>query len=99
MSGMFGCLRLDVIGVWGKGDPSRSYVVSYLGFLLTKERHYNDHFPALIYVPYLGTLLILHRACEFIVSSDENQQAFKDPLHVPVGPITKAISKKIKKST
>ena len=31
--------------------------------------------------------------------SDENQQAFKDPLHVPVGPITKAISKKIKKST
>ena len=28
--------------------------------------------------------------------NDENQQAFKDPLHVPVEPITKAISKKIK---
>ena len=27
---------------------------------------------------------------------DENQQAFKDSLHVPVGPITKARSKKIK---
>ncbi|RVW47867.1 Transposon Ty3-I Gag-Pol polyprotein [Vitis vinifera] len=30
--------------------------------------------------------------------NDENQQAFKDPLHVPVGPITKARSKKIKKA-
>ena len=29
---------------------------------------------------------------------DENQQAFKDPLHVPVGPITKAGSKKIKEA-
>ena len=29
---------------------------------------------------------------------DENQQAFKDPLHVPVGPITKARSKKIKEA-
>ena len=28
--------------------------------------------------------------------NDENQQAFKDPLHVPVEPITKARSKKIK---
>ena len=98
MSGMFGFLRLDVIGVWGREDPSRSYVVSHLGFLLTKEHHYNDHFPALIYVPYLGTLLILHRACNCIVSSDENQQAFKDPLHVLVGSITKARSKKIKEA-
>ena len=30
--------------------------------------------------------------------SDENQQSFKDPLHVPVGPITKARSKKIKEA-
>ena len=30
--------------------------------------------------------------------ADENQQAFKDPLHVPVGPITKARSKKIKEA-
>ena len=30
--------------------------------------------------------------------SDENQQAFKDPQHVPVGPITKAGSKKIKEA-
>ncbi|RVW82157.1 putative mitochondrial protein [Vitis vinifera] len=30
--------------------------------------------------------------------NDENQQAFKDPLHVLVGPITKARSKKIKES-
>ena len=30
--------------------------------------------------------------------SDENQQAFKDSLHVPVGPITKARSKKIKEA-
>ena len=29
---------------------------------------------------------------------DENQQAFKDLLHVPVGPITKARSKKIKEA-
>ena len=28
----------------------------------------------------------------------ENQQAFKDPLHVPVGPITKARFKKIKEA-
>ena len=27
--------------------------------------------------------------------NDENQQVFKDPLHVPVGPITRARSKKI----
>ncbi|RVW34633.1 Transposon Ty3-I Gag-Pol polyprotein [Vitis vinifera] len=30
--------------------------------------------------------------------NDENQQAFKDPLHVPVGPIIKARSKKIKEA-
>ena len=30
--------------------------------------------------------------------NDENQQAFKDPLHVPVGPITRARSKKIKEA-
>ena len=29
---------------------------------------------------------------------DENQQAFKDPLHVLVGPITKVRSKKIKEA-
>ena len=29
---------------------------------------------------------------------DENQQAFKDPLHVPVGPITRTRSKKIKEA-
>ena len=28
--------------------------------------------------------------------NDENLQAFKDPLHVPLGPITRARSKKIK---
>ena len=30
--------------------------------------------------------------------NDENQQAFKDSLHVPVGPITRARSKKIKEA-
>ena len=30
--------------------------------------------------------------------NDENQQAFKDPLHVLVRPITKARSKKIKEA-
>ena len=30
--------------------------------------------------------------------NDENQQAFKDPLHVLVGPITRARSKKIKEA-
>ena len=30
--------------------------------------------------------------------NDENQQAFKDPLHVPVKPITRARSKKIKEA-
>ena len=30
--------------------------------------------------------------------SDEHHKAFRDPLHVPVGPITKARSKKIKKA-
>ena len=29
---------------------------------------------------------------------DENYKAFKDPLHVPVRPITKVRSKKIKKA-
>ena len=29
---------------------------------------------------------------------DENHKAFKDPLHVPIGPITKARSKKIKEA-
>ena len=29
---------------------------------------------------------------------DENQQVFKDPLHVPVGPIIRARSKKIKEA-
>ena len=29
---------------------------------------------------------------------DENQQALKDPLHVPVEPITRARSKKIKEA-
>ena len=32
------------------------------------------------------------------IPSDENQQAFKDPLHVLVGLITKARSKKIKEA-
>ena len=32
------------------------------------------------------------------MQADENQQVFKDPLHVPVGPITKARSKKIKEA-
>ena len=30
--------------------------------------------------------------------SNEHHKAFKDPLHVPVGPITKARSKKIKEA-
>ena len=30
--------------------------------------------------------------------NDENQQAFKDPLHVPIRPIIKARSKKIKEA-
>ena len=30
--------------------------------------------------------------------NNENQQALKDPLHVPVGPITRARSKKIKEA-
>ena len=30
--------------------------------------------------------------------NDENQQSFKDPLHVPVRPITRARSKKIKEA-
>ena len=29
---------------------------------------------------------------------DDDQQVFKDPLHVPIGPITKARSKKIKEA-
>ena len=37
--------------------------------------------------------------CHFFTSiTDENQQAFKDPLHVLVGTITKARSKKIKET-
>ena len=34
----------------------------------------------------------------FLCLNDENQQVFKDPLHVPVEPITKARSKKIKEA-
>ena len=33
-----------------------------------------------------------------MIQVDENQQAFKDPLHIPIGPITKARSKKIKEA-
>ena len=33
---------------------------------------------------------------EMIGPPDENQQAFEDPLYVPVGPITKARFKNIK---
>ena len=33
-----------------------------------------------------------------LTHGDEHHKAFKDPLHVPVGPITKARSKKIKKA-
>ena len=39
---------------------------------------------------------LIHLLCHTVF--DENQQAFKDPLHVPVGPITKARSKKIKEA-
>ena len=42
-----------------------------------------------------------NKACMFTLTlHDENQQALKDPLHVPVGPITitRAISKKIKEA-
>ena len=41
---------------------------------------------------------IKHLNIERERESDENQQAFKDPLHVPVGPITRARSKKIKEA-
>ena len=47
----------------------------------------------------------MHKAPTFVCSRkshsrqpDENHRAFKDPLHVPVGPITKARSKKIKEA-
>ena len=45
------------------------FPLTHLGFLLTKRHHYNDHFSVLIYVPNLGTLLILHQDCSFIVSN------------------------------
>ena len=32
------------------------------------------------------------------MSSNQNQQAFKDPLYIPIGPITKARSKMIKEA-
>ena len=32
------------------------------------------------------------------IGDDEHHKAFKDPLHVPVGPITKVRSKKIKEA-
>ena len=35
---------------------------------------------------------------EMIRPPDENQQAFEDPLYVPVGPITKARFKNIKEA-
>ena len=44
-------------------------------------------------------LHVIINMCRILVNvPDENQQAFKDPLHVPVGPITKARSKKIKEA-
>ena len=39
---------------------------------------------------------LIHLLCHTVF--DENQQAFKDPLHVLVGTITKARSKKIKET-
>ena len=47
------------------------------------------------------SITLLHSmelALQKIRLSDEHHKAFKDPLHVPVGPITKARSKKIKEA-
>ena len=43
-------------------------------------------------------MVTLQSATSCSSKADENQQAFKDPLHVPVGPITWAGSKKIKEA-
>ena len=53
------------------------------------ERHWNE-------IKYLHGILYISSLCKR--SIDENQQAFKDPLHVLVGLITKARSKKIKEA-
>ena len=53
------------------------------------QRHWNG-------IKYLHGILDISLLCKR--SIDENQQAFKDPLHVPVGLIIKARSKKIKKA-
>ena len=45
-----------------------------------------------------GHLSASYSAVICYTAYDENQQAFKDPLHIPVGPITKARSKKIKEA-
>ena len=41
-------------------------------------------------------LALLVKTSAKALPCDENQQPFKDSLHVPIGPITKARSKKIK---
>ena len=47
---------------------------------------------------FLVRIFVLNRTSP-ISLADENQQALlKDPLHVPVGPITRAKSKKIKEA-
>ena len=43
-------------------------------------------------------MVTLQSATSCSSKADENQQAFKNLLHVPVGPITRAGSKKIKEA-
>ena len=53
---------------------------------------------ACLFAFLLSCLFVYLVACHVSYHIDENQQAFKDPLHVPAGPITKARSKKIKEA-
>ena len=56
----------------------------------------------LLYGRSLNWILVLFFNCgiygSFFINVDEHHKAFKDPLHVPVEPITKARFKKIKEA-
>ena len=66
-------------------------ILGHFAHMSNVEGYFFNHFRCL---GHFGNL----RGIKIWPLIDENQQAFKDPLHVLVGPITRARSKKIKET-
>ena len=63
-------------------------------FIPTHTRKYEN----LQFFLKIYSLHVFFSCRRFKLISDENQHAFKNPLHIPLGPITRARSKKIKEA-